>query len=137
MPLLYTFKAAEQSRAFVLPRNGAFDPHASRVAGGGAQPLPPALGGLAVAGMLWDVGDHASLENARPMVRGITAALQVDRGALEGEPGLGGALLQGAPPLRHQDPGCRIDRCHGQGSPHLPSVVGHGNALLPCLVLGA
>ena len=33
------------------------------------QPLAPALGRLAVAGMLLDVGDHARMENTAPFTR--------------------------------------------------------------------
>jgi hypothetical protein len=35
------------------------------------------LRGLAVAGILFDIGDQASIENAFPIVRGIKATIEV------------------------------------------------------------
>ena len=42
-----------------------------------------ALGALAVAGILRDVGDHAGIENALPIVGGIKAAIEVEISASE------------------------------------------------------
>ena len=41
------------------------------------------LGRLAVARILLDVGDHAGIENALPIVRGIEAAIEVEIGSME------------------------------------------------------
>jgi len=54
-----------------------------------------ALGRLAVARMLLDVGDQARMENALPIVRGIKAAIEVERGTSEVQPDLVGHRLQG------------------------------------------
>ena len=64
MPLLDTFKSEQQPFEFVLPRKGPLDPHPQGMDGGVEQPLPSALGVLAVAWVLFDVGDHPRIENA-------------------------------------------------------------------------
>ena len=48
------------------------------------EPLAPALGALAGAGILFDVGDHAGIANALPIACGIKATIEVDIGASEG-----------------------------------------------------
>ena len=78
VPLLDTFKSESQPLAFVLPRTGPLDPHAYRMDGGVEQPLPSALGALAVAGVLFDVGDHPRIKNARAIRSGVKAAVEID-----------------------------------------------------------
>jgi len=51
--------------------------------GGVEEPLAPALGRLAVARILFDVGDEARIENALPIACGIKAAIEVEVGSLE------------------------------------------------------
>ena len=67
----------------VFPRKGPLDPHPQRMDGSIEEPLAAALGVLAVAGILWDVGDQARIENALPIVRRVKAALEVEIGASE------------------------------------------------------
>ena|SRR2546422_9695167 len=55
------------------------------------EPLAPALGALAVAGILGDVGDQAGIENALPIVRRIKAAIEIQIGTSEVQPDLFGA----------------------------------------------
>jgi hypothetical protein len=62
--------------------------------GGVEQPLAPTLGPLAVAGILWDVGDQAGIDNALPIVRGITATIEVEIGTPQVQPTLLDHLLQ-------------------------------------------
>ena len=81
MPLLYAFKSVQQPLEFVFPRKGPLDTHEYRVYGGVKQPLPPALGVLAVAGILGEVGDQARVEYALTVVRGIEAAIEIEVGA--------------------------------------------------------
>jgi hypothetical protein len=83
------------------------------VDGGAEQPLPPALGVLAVAGILWDVRDQASTENALAIVRGIKAAIKGEIGASEVHTHRFGHLLQGFQALREQDHVGLIDGRHG------------------------
>jgi hypothetical protein len=47
------------------------------------EPLPPALLGSATAQVLFDVGDHTCVENARAIVRGSEAGLKIQIGASE------------------------------------------------------
>ena len=71
VPLLDTFKSEQQPLEFVLPRKGPLDTHPQGMDGGVEQPLAPALGVLAVARVLFDVGDQASIKNTLPIVGGI------------------------------------------------------------------
>jgi len=64
------------------------------------KPLAPALGVLAVAGILGDIGDQARSENALPVVHRIKAAIQIELGTSEVQPDLFGYLLQGVEALR-------------------------------------
>lgn len=52
-----------------------------------------ALGTLAVARVLFDVGDQAGVKNTLPIVGGIKAAIEVEVGASEVQPDLFGDLL--------------------------------------------
>ena len=66
--------------------------------------LRPRLVRLAVARILCDVGDHARIEDALPIVRGIKAAIEVEIGASEVQPDLFGHLLQGLQALAAAGP---------------------------------
>src|SRR5918999_4698578 len=101
------------------------------------QPLPPAFGVLAVARILGDVRDHTGIEHALPIPCGIQATVEIDLSASEVPPDLFGSWLQGVQTLGQQDHVRLIDRCHGQGSQHIAMIVGHGNDLLPFLMLVA
>ena len=68
---------------------------------------------------------------------GIKAAVEIDLSTSEVHPDLFGHLLQGVQTLGQQDHVRLIDGCHGQGSQHIAMVVGHGDDLLPFLVLVA
>jgi hypothetical protein len=73
VPLLDAFKAKQQSLALVFSRKGPLD-------------LAPALGALAVARILLDVGDHSGIENAFLIVCGIKATIEVNISAFEVQP---------------------------------------------------
>ena len=137
MPLLDTFKAEQQPLELIFPREGPFDPHPQRMDSGVEQPLAPALGALAVAGILLDIGDQAGIENTLAICSGIKAAIEIDISTSEVQSDLFGHLLQGFQALWEQDHVRLIHRCHGQGSQHIAIVVGHGDDLLPFLVLVA
>ena len=68
VPPLDTFKAEQQSFELILPGKGPFDPHPQRMDRFVEEALTPTLGRLAVARILFDVGDQARIENALPMV---------------------------------------------------------------------
>ena len=94
VPLLDAFKSEQQPLEFVLPRKGPLDTHPQGMDGGVEQPLPPALGALAVAGILWDIGDQARIEDALPIVCRIKTAIEIEIGTSEVQPDLFGHFLQ-------------------------------------------
>jgi hypothetical protein len=71
VPLLDTFKAEQEPLEFVLLRKGPLDPHPYRMDHGIEQALPSALGGLAIARILFDVRNQPRIENALPIACGI------------------------------------------------------------------
>ncbi len=75
--------------------------------------LRPRLVRLAITRILFDVGDHAGIENALAIVRGIKAAIEIEIGASEVQPDLFGHLLQRFQALREQDHVGLIDGRHG------------------------
>jgi hypothetical protein len=112
MPLLDTFKSEQQSFELIFPREGALDAHPQRMDGCVEEAFPSALRGLAVAGILFDIGDQAGIENALPIVRGIKAAIQIEVGTSEVQPDLLGHLLQGLQALGQEHHIRFIDRRH-------------------------
>src|SRR5262249_14124906 len=64
MPLLDTFKSEQQAFEFIFPREAALNAHPQRMDGFVEEAFPSALRGLAVAGILFDIGDQAGIENA-------------------------------------------------------------------------
>src|SRR2546426_1287321 len=58
-----------QTCALPISGKGPFDTHPQGMDGFIEEPLPSALGRLAVARILFDVGDQARIENALPIVR--------------------------------------------------------------------
>jgi hypothetical protein len=116
VPPLDTFKSEQQSFELIFPGKGPFDTHSQRMNRGVEEPLAPALGTLAVAGILGDVGDQACIEDALPIVRRIKAAIQIEIGTSEVQPHLFGHFLQRLQALRQQHHVGLIDGRHGDGS---------------------
>ncbi len=112
VPLLDTFKAQQQPLELIFPRKGPLDTHASRMDSGVEQPLTPAPDTLTVAGILLDIGDHARIENALPIVRRIKATIEIEIGSAEVHTNLFGHLLQGFQALREQHHVGLIDGSH-------------------------
>ena len=100
MPLLDTFKAKQESLEFIFPGKGALDAHPQGMNGGVEQAFASALRGLAVAGILFDVGNQAGIENALPIVRGIKTTIEVKVGSTEIDTHLFGHLFQRFQALR-------------------------------------
>jgi hypothetical protein len=100
VPPLEAFNTEPPPLAGGLPRQGPFDPHPPRTDGRVGASLAPALGRLALARTLGDVGDEACREHASPMACGITAAVEVEGGASQVRPDLRGHLFYGVEPLR-------------------------------------
>jgi hypothetical protein len=86
MSLLNMLKPQQQPLEFVLPRKGPIDTGSQGVDGGIKEPLTPSLGALSVTGILFDVGDHSSVENALAIVRGIEAGVKIQVGSCECQP---------------------------------------------------
>jgi hypothetical protein len=78
MALLDTFKAEQQSFEFIFPRKGALDAHPQGTDGFVEEAFASALWGRTVARILFDIGDEAGIEYTLPMVRGTTAAIEVE-----------------------------------------------------------
>jgi hypothetical protein len=105
--------------------------------GGVEEPLAPTFGALAVAGILWNAGDHAGIEDALPIMRGVKAAIEVEIGASEVHPDFFGHLLQGGQALWEQDHiGC-IDGRHGDWRYDVAMVIRDRDDFLPLLVFVA
>jgi hypothetical protein len=100
VPWLDAFKAPQQPLELIFPRTGPLDTHASSMDGFVEEPLASALGALAVAGILREVGDHAGIEPALARVWRVKAAIKVERGAAPVQADLCSDLLQGFQALR-------------------------------------
>jgi hypothetical protein len=97
-------------------------------------PLAPALGALAVARVLGDVGEQTGLEDALPMVRRIKAAIEIARGPSAVSPDLCRHFFPRLEALGQQHPICFIARSHGHRRSDIPSVVEDRAAFVPRLV---
>src|SRR5262245_42864909 len=64
--------------------------------------LAPALGGLAITRILFDVRDQAGIEDALPVVCGIKATIEVEIGASQVQPHLFRHFFQRLETLRQQ-----------------------------------
>ncbi len=113
MLLLNAFKAEQQSLELIFPGKGALHAHPQRMDGFVEEAFASAFRGLAVAGILFDIGDQAGIENALAIVRGIKAPIKVELGTSEVQPDLFGYLLQGVEALRQQDHVGLVDGSHG------------------------
>src|SRR5262249_46962418 len=105
--------------------------------GGVEQPLAPALGVLAVAWVLFDVGDHAGIEQALAICSGVKAAVEIDIRASEVQPDLFGHLLQRLQAFREQDHVGLIDRRHRDRREDVAMIVDDGNDFLALLMFVA
>ena len=76
-PLLDTFKSEQEPFELIFPRKGALHAHPQRMDGFIEEAFASALRGLTVAGILFDIGDEARIENALAIVRRIKAAIKI------------------------------------------------------------
>ncbi len=100
-------------------------------------PLAPALGRLAMTWILFDVRDHARIEDGLAIRLGIEPAIQVEIRALEIQTRQLGYPLQGLQPFGQQHRIRFIDRRHGEGSQHVAVVVNDRDDLFSLLVFVA
>src|SRR5499427_3703532 len=101
------------------------------------QALPSALGGLAIARILFDVRNQPRIEDALPIACGIKATIEVEIGAFEVQTDLFGHAFQCFQTIREQHHVRLIHGSHGDGSEHIPMVVDDGDDFLALLVLVA
>jgi hypothetical protein len=64
MPLLDAFKSEQEPLELIFPRKGPLDSHPQHMDGFIEEAFASALWGLTVAGILFDIGDEARIENA-------------------------------------------------------------------------
>src|SRR5215468_8694938 len=94
VPLLDTFKAEQKPLELIFPRKGPLDTHPQGMDDGVEEALAPTLGALAVVGVLFDVGDHPCIKNARAIRSGVKATVEIDISASEVQPDLLRHLFQ-------------------------------------------
>jgi hypothetical protein len=93
MPLLDAFKSEQQALELIFPRKGALHAHPQRMDGFIEEAFASALRGLTVAGILFDIGNEARIENALAIVRRIKATIKIEIGPSEIQPDLFGHLF--------------------------------------------
>src|SRR5215510_13654996 len=101
------------------------------------EPLASALGALAVAGILGDVGDQTRIEDALPIVCRIKAAIQIEIGPSEVQSDLFRHLFQRLQAFREQDHVGLIDRSHRDRREDVAMIVDDGNDFLALLMFVA
>jgi hypothetical protein len=81
MSLLNMFKTQEESLELVLPRKSPIHTSSQGMDRFIEQTLSSPLPVLSIARILFDVGDHAGIENALAIVRGIKASVEIQIGS--------------------------------------------------------
>jgi hypothetical protein len=137
MLLLHMFKTQEEPLELIFSGKGPIDLRPQRMDGGIEQPLSPALHVLSIARILFDVWDHASIEDTLTIVRGIKASVEIQIGSSEVQTDRFGHSLQGFQSLWQQDHIRLIDGSHWAWRDDIAMVVGHGDNLLALLMFVA
>ena len=119
------FKPQEEPLELIFPRKSPIDARPQGMNGGIEEPFAPSLGALAVAGILFNVGDHTSVENALTIVRGIKASVEIQIGSSKVQPDHLSHPLQGFETLRQQHHVRLIDRSYGEWRQHITMIVGN------------
>jgi hypothetical protein len=101
------------------------------------QALPGALGGLAIARILFDVRNQPRMENALPIACGIKAAIQIELGPSEIQPDLCGHLFSRLQACREQGHVGLIDRSHRDRREDVAMIVDAGNDRVALLMFVA
>ena len=137
MSLLYVFKTQEQPLELVLPRKCPIHTGSQGMDGFVEQTLSSSLRVLSITRILFNVGDHAGVENALAIVRGIKTSVEIDIRASEVQTDLFGYLLQGFQTIWKQHHIRFIHGSDGKRRQHIAMVVCHGDDFLSLLVLVA
>jgi hypothetical protein len=135
--LLRVFKTKEEPLEFIFPRKCPIDTSPQCMDSGIKEPLAPSLGSLAVARILFDVGDQAGIENTLSDVLGIKARVKIQIGSCEVQTDRFSHSLQGFQTLWQQEYVRLIDGSHWEWRQHIAMIVGDGYDFLPLLVLVA
>jgi hypothetical protein len=134
MSVLNVFETQEESLELILPRECPIHTSSHGMDRFIEQTLSYPLHVLLMARILLDVGDHACIEHALAMVRGIKASIEIQRGSSKLQTDRLGHPLQGFETLRQQHHVRRMDGRHREWRPHIAMVVRDGNDLLALLV---
>ena len=94
------FKTQEEALELIFPGKGPIDLRPQRMDGGIEQTPSPALHVLSIARILFDVWDHASIEDTLTIVRGIKASVEIQIGSSKVYPDRFGDPLQGVQTIR-------------------------------------
>src|SRR6266446_10270046 len=122
VPTLMVLEAQQHPLKFVLPRKRPLDALPSGMDRLVEPPRAPALGGLAVAWVLFDVRDHPRIEDRLAIRLSIKATIQVETRALELQTREFGDPLQGLQSLWKKNRIRCMHWCHREGSQHIPIV---------------
>ena len=98
------------------------------------QPLPPALGGRAIARILCDVWNHTGMKDHLPIVLGIKSSIKIEIRAFQYQARHFGHALQRFQTLWKQHHIRLIHGSNGEGSHHRAMVVRDGDDFLALLV---
>jgi hypothetical protein len=126
MSLLNMFKTQEESLELVLPRKCPIHTSAQGMDRGIEQTLSSPLHVLSIARILFDVGDHARIEHARAIVRGIKSSVEIQIGSSKVQTGRFDYPLSGLQTLGQQAHVRLIDGSHREGRQHIAPFFGHG-----------
>ena len=137
MSSLNMLKPQQQPLEFVLPRKGPIDTGSEGMDDFIKQTLSSTFRSLSDTGILFDVGDHAGIEHALAIVRGIKAGVEIQIGASEVQTDRFGHSLQGFQSLWQQDHIRLIDGSHWAWRDDIAMVVGNGDNLLALLMFVA
>src|SRR4029450_4317550 len=128
MSLLNMFKTQEESLELVLPRKSPLHTSSHGMDRFIEQTLSSPLPVLSIARILFDVGDHAGIENALAIVRGIKASVEIQIGSSKVQTGRFGYPLSGLQTLGQQAHVRLIDGSHREGRQHIAMSVKIGRA---------
>src|SRR5262245_58795078 len=81
MAWLQVFETQEEPLELILPGESPIDMSPQGMDSGIEEPLAPTLGALAIAGILWDIRDHAGIEHALAIVLGIKSGVEIQIGS--------------------------------------------------------
>ncbi len=135
MSLLHVFKTQEEPLECIFPRKGPIDTSPQGMDSFVEEPLPSSLGALAVAWILLNVGEHARIEHARAMVRGIKTCIKIEIRTCQHHTCHVGHALQCVQSIRSKHHIRFIDWSDRKGRQHIAMVVGDNYDFLALLVL--